>query len=57
MITEDIKQQLVSNAVKAILNSNGTLLYSDKKFCNTFAGICSRKGKFKPLKSNHKLRL
>jgi hypothetical protein len=31
MITEDIKQQLVSNAVKAILNSNGTLLYSDKK--------------------------
>lgn len=30
MITEETKQQLISNAVKAILNSNGELLYSDK---------------------------
>lgn len=30
MITEDIKQQLVSNAVKAIIVRNGQLLYSEK---------------------------
>ena len=31
MITNEIKQQLISNAVKATLKSNGELLYSDKK--------------------------